>query len=1348
VIWSIFAVQGQQPFLFFLHQTTASTVPTGSSLMTRKTLATIVITVLLLFLMIWSFGSSAATSKPGSTGQNPQTQEQSSLGVAAEDENEPDADLGKFGSQINREQYLRERDEYIARKRGIEPGRPFDPTLRGRAIEQMERQEKNSRIESIVNGDLTPASGGAWTPIGPLTLPNGVGSNSGPTSGRVTAIAVDPTNSQKVYLGTAQGGVWRSLDGGTTWISIFDNAQTMAIGALSVAPSNPTILYVGTGEFNGCGDCFFGVGLYRIDNADTSASLVGPINPQQTIGNQTYNVFNGRSITKILVHPNDPATIWVSTGRGIGGIGASGLGSLPAIAPRGVFRSNNATASALPPTSGGVAFQKLLVNTDSSFDSPGTGDADISDMVMQPGTPDNILVGAIGRQTGFGGIYRTTNGTAATPAFTQVYPAASTGIRISLAINKVGSVVTAYAATSETPSSGSCTTAANSGLIRKQVDPFNDSSTWATQLAGGAGFCASQCFYDMPIAVDPNDANHVYIGGQASSTCGRLVGKSIDGGTQFVSDGSGLHVDEHALVFDSSGNIFTGNDGGVWKGVPNGSSATTWTNLNTSPLNTLQFQSVAVHPSDQFLMLGGTQDNGTEFQQTSSGNWRRTESGDGGYALIDQSATDATNVTMYHTFFNDNTQVGFDRNNKVACLPCFDSWEGRGAGPFASGAVPLCDGTSSTTACDGSPSSLSNGLVLTSTVLFYAPMALGPGSPNTLYFGADRLYRSNDRGDTMPAVSQVPLTSPASPISTIAIWNGGDNIRMVGTQNGQVWATSTGSSTLVNITPPIPANPTGSTTNKFIGRAMIDPNNKNVAYVTLSYYAPAGQGVWKITNLNAAAGSSPGAAVWAAAGNGIPSVPINAFAIDPLNSNNLYAGTDIGVYFSNDAGASWTPFGTGLPRVAVFDLAIQPTSRLLRAATHGRGIWETSLVNPAASTMQFNVSSMSVAEGSASSPTDATVTVTRSGDTSFPASVNYATSDTSGANPCGAITGIASSRCDYIATSGTLNFAANETSKQISIPIWSDSYTEGSEVFTMNLTNASGLNASVGGPATITITITDSGFTGANQIDSSNFFVRQHYVDFLNREPDASGLAFWSNQMTNCGATDLTVCKINVSGAFFLSIEFQQTGYLVERIYKAAFGDASGTSTAGGTHTLKVPVIRLNQFLPDTQRIGQGVVVNVGNWQQQLDDNKNAFTEEFVQRPAFLAALPPSMTPLQFVDALNGNAKDNNNVLPLSQADHDNLVTALTNGTMTRAQVLRFVAEYPVLANSEKNRAFVLMQYFGYLRRNPNDPQDTDYTGYEFWLSKLNQFNGDYIGAEMVKAFINASEYRQRFGAN
>src|SRR5205807_6745592 len=135
----------------------------------------------------------------------------------------------------------------------------------------------------------------------------------------------------KVYLGTAQGGVWRSLDSGVTWASIFDTGASLSIGAIALAPSDPTKLYVGTGEPNNSGDSFFGVGLYRVDNADTSANLVGPINPQfsfvvtPTLATLTTTVFTGRSISAIAVHSTDPATIFVATATGAAGTGANRL---------------------------------------------------------------------------------------------------------------------------------------------------------------------------------------------------------------------------------------------------------------------------------------------------------------------------------------------------------------------------------------------------------------------------------------------------------------------------------------------------------------------------------------------------------------------------------------------------------------------------------------------------------------------------------------------------------------------------------------------------------------------------------------------------------------------------------------------------------------------------------------------------------------------------------------------------------------------------------------------------------------------------------------------------------------
>jgi len=264
-----------------------------------------------------------------------------------------------------------------------------------------------------------------------------------------------------------------------------------------------------------------------------------------------------------------------------------------------------------------------------------------------------------------------------------------------------------------------------------------------------------------------------------------------------------------------------------------------------------------------------------------------------------------------------------------------------------------------------------------------------------------------------------------------------------------------------------------------------------------------------------------------------------------------------------------------------------------------------------------------------------------------------------------------------------------------------------------------------------------------NPIDDAAFFVRQQYLDFLNREPDPSGLSFWSNLITSCGGNQKCVeeQRVTVSAAFFLSIEFQNTGYLAERIYKVAYGDAMGVSTIGGLHQLSVPIIRLNETLTDARKMGEGVVVLSPGWQELLERNKQTVTEEFVHRERFTNAFPPSLSAVEFVDKLNANAGGF-----LSQSERNSLVSDLSSGMKTRAQVLRAVAEQPDFARAEFNRAFVLMQYFGYLRRNPNDLPDADYSGYDFWLTKLNAFEGNYVNAEMVKAFLSSIEYRQRFG--
>ncbi|HEY6802618.1 MAG TPA: DUF4214 domain-containing protein [Pyrinomonadaceae bacterium] len=265
-----------------------------------------------------------------------------------------------------------------------------------------------------------------------------------------------------------------------------------------------------------------------------------------------------------------------------------------------------------------------------------------------------------------------------------------------------------------------------------------------------------------------------------------------------------------------------------------------------------------------------------------------------------------------------------------------------------------------------------------------------------------------------------------------------------------------------------------------------------------------------------------------------------------------------------------------------------------------------------------------------------------------------------------------------------------------------------------------------------------------NLIDDARLFVRQQYLDFLGREPDQSGLAFWTNEITSCGnnAECIQIKRINVSAAFFLSIEFQQTGYLAERTYKAAFGDSIGSSTFPNNHQISVPGISLTDLKIDKEILSKNLIVGQSGWEDLLEANKKDFYAEVVSRSTFRSAFPPFATPAAtIVDKLNANAGN-----PLSQVERDALVNSYQNNDQSRIQVLRAIVEHPNFVASESNRAFVLMQYFGYLLRNPQHPPDEDYTGYDFWLTKLNQFNGNFIDAEMVKAFIVSKEYRHRFG--
>src|SRR4029078_2137207 len=253
--------------------------------------------------------------------------------------------------------------------------------------------------------------------------------------------------------------------------------------------------------------------------------------------------------------------------------------------------------------------------------------------------------------------------------------------------------------------------------------------------------------------------------------------------------------------------------------------------------------------------------------------------------------------------------------------------------------------------------------------------------------------------------------------------------------------------------------------------------------------------------------------------------------------------------------------------------------------------------------------------------------------------------------------------------------------------------------------------------ATFGATAASSGLV--NPLDTPEYFVRQHYIDFLNREPDEAGFNFWSDQIIGCGADQgcMERKRVNVSAAYFLSIEFQRTGGVVDGLYRAAYGSLPDFA----------------HFLPDTRTVGNGVRVGVDGWEALLLANTEAFVNSFVNRAEFHAAYD-NLSDSQYVDALISHTGGS-----FTAAERDALLSGLGTGSMTRAQALRSIAEDGRFVNAKFNETFVMMEYMGYLRRDP------DASGFAFWLNKLSEFDGNFERAEMVKAFIVSGEYRDRF---
>jgi photosystem II stability/assembly factor-like uncharacterized protein len=595
-----------------------------------------------------------------------------------------------------------------------------------------------------------------WTPIGPRPI-TGSGMNN---SGRLNSIAIHPTDPNIIYIGGAQGGVWKTTDGGATWTPLTDSQCSLAMGSVALDPVNPEIVYAGTGEQNFSGDSYYGCGVLKSVNGGQSWTEVGR-SVITSAGTRRPRI--SRVVVDKFTANTAAAIVFAATDAGL-------------------FRS--ASAGATWAQTGGP----IGAVTDIVADTSNTG----------------VFYAANGELSGpsRNGVYKTTDGGV---TWTQVFQQANAG-RINLAIS-ASSPQTVYAAVEDAHNGGS----ADGALLGIWVTTDGGGSWTPRTATSPSPMCGSgqQCWYDMVIAVDPTSAATVYFGGVS-------LHKSTDGAVSFTDIGQSIHVDHHGFAFHPTtpSTIFSGNDGGIFKSTDGG---TSWTSLNTNLELTQFYSGVSVSPTTATTILGGTQDNGT-LQWSGTDAWPGVLGGDGGFTALDQLTG---SVAFAETQWTANSGFSGPRRRDSATGSQFIlKMNGINAGDRALFIAPLVMdpirprivffGTFNLYRSGNSGDAWSNiGSTLTGTTGSIMAIGVAPSDTLSLYVGSSdgRLSYTRDMGATWTTTTAVS----GQPISDIAVDPREARTAIV-TQSGftasnKVWRTTDGGATWTNLTFDLPNIP-------------------------------------------------------------------------------------------------------------------------------------------------------------------------------------------------------------------------------------------------------------------------------------------------------------------------------------------------------------------------------------------------------------------------------------------------------------------------------------------------------------------------------------------------------------
>lgn len=870
------------------------------------------------------------------------------------------------GGKITREGVLREdregrereaeRDKPLKRKRWFMRGRiargessaglllrgyKEKMRLRALALKDMEAERSsetatsaNASTPGLATDAASPGSGPAWQDLGPAPMesdPTGFQSY-GKVSGRVNALAVDPgdPSGNTILVGGAYGGVWKSTNAAAadpttvTFTPLTENEATLSIGAIAIHPTNSNIILVGTGEPNSAGDSYYGLGILRSTDGGATWTLI-------TSANNGVRTFKGLGFSKIVFSTANPNLVVATTAATTLGVSAAsgGLGAEPDSNARGIYFSTDA----------GATWTQATANDAGTATAPGSS----SGLVFNAG--NNTFYAAIR----FHGIYSSTNGQTWTrlpnqPGGTLLSATACPASPVSFECPLYRAEITVRPGAAGTPHEMFLVMVdsddGNQGIYRSA----DGGASWTRLSDSGFANCGefgcgtTQGGFNLAIAAMPNgNALELFVGAvnafrctiAADGTCAswrnltHVYGCSSSGA---IASSSLVHPDVHAIaVVPGTQIVYFGNDGGLYRtmngapsdGTCSASNAVNWQNLNQRLPSFTQFVWFANHPSNAGIVLAGSQDNGSAALDpaTSGANgktWRGVNGGDGGYPAIDP-----TNANLWYTA---NTDVSIYRCNL-----------GTGCNADLFPASP----TIGNTEVGGDSGS------------FYTPYILDPHEPSKVIIGTCRIWRGN--GDGTGWTSANALSSPFDPsvttctggepnmVSSIAA--GGPRtsgqpapVIYAGTEGGRIFVSTNATTTATFVDRTSNLNAGGFN----ISAIALDPA---VAAGTTAYATVMGFGVghvWKTTDAGA---------TWSNVSGNLPDVPTNAVVVDPLNSNFVYVGTDVGVFVSRSGGNTWSEYGTGLPNVVVTSLQIFNTAetKKLRASTYGRGMWQNEL---------------------------------------------------------------------------------------------------------------------------------------------------------------------------------------------------------------------------------------------------------------------------------------------------------------------------------------------------------------------------------------------------------------------